>query len=526
MVMIKKLFVLLFFLFPAALFAQQREPAPPKFALVIGNGAYTYLASLANPVNDANDVAAVLGELGFSVDKVINGSLEHMETAIERLASRLSASKGAYGFIFYAGHGVQLNGENYLIPVNANIKSDHDLRIRSVSVQYMLGELNDAKNSLNVVVLDACRDNPFGWSRNAGRGLAIISDQPADSIIVFATSSGKTASDGDGRNGLFTSQLLPNLKMHDLDVNEVFKRTSADVQKVSNRQQTPNIQLQFFGTAYLGNPPAVQPPAVQPPPAIEAALKNPAAGRLEILTVTAGALQITGTDTYQIVDLPALGFYNFENILPGEYSIRMQYADGRSEYRIVNVGQSETVKLELNYVLPPAPYTAPLPDTQPQSPPLYVPSLPVQEDRPASAESPDAFLNTIGVSVGTSFSAPWVIATLHGTIASAQYVFFDLGVDFGMISGIDDVRYFSVYPFARLAFFMPFGSALRWCGGVGGGYMFSTYKFPEGGTNEGVYALDISTGFIINDIYIISYSLRTNFKSANNKIAMGIIKRF
>ena len=261
----QKLTALVFvFLLPAALFAQQRTSAaapevapqaPQKFALVIGNSNYRNLSKLDNPVNDANDISAVLQHLGFTVDKVLNGSLDQMEKAVERLKGNLRKSNGAYGFFFYAGHGVQSGGENFLIPVDANIPNENYLRNRALSVQTILDDLNDAGNGLNVVVLDACRDNPFGWSRSGTRGLAMVSRQPADSIIVYATSAGQPASDGTGRNGLFTSQLLANLATPGIDVNEIFRRTGADVAKTSGNQQVPAIYSQFFGTAYLGDIP-------------------------------------------------------------------------------------------------------------------------------------------------------------------------------------------------------------------------------------------------------------------------------
>jgi len=228
--------------------------AQQRFALVIGNENYTTIPRLVNPVNDANDIAAVLQELGFSVDIVLNGSLYEMENAVVRLRNRLSVSSDSYGFFFYAGHGVQSNGENFLIPVDASIPSEGFLRQRTVSVQSVLDELNNAGNSLNIVVLDACRDNPFSRWRGGGRGLAVIANQPADSIIVFATSAGSVADDGIGRNGLFTEHLLNNLRIPGLDVHEVFRRTGADVARTSNRTQIPAIYNQFFGNTFLGSP--------------------------------------------------------------------------------------------------------------------------------------------------------------------------------------------------------------------------------------------------------------------------------
>ncbi|MCL2834986.1 MAG: caspase family protein, partial [Treponema sp.] len=247
----KKLFTILFILLASNILPQQNVSVPQKFALVIGNGNYSTFGTLANTLNDANDMAVVLRELGFTVDKVLDGSRVQMIEAITLFKNRLSVSKHSYGFFFYAGHGLQFNGVNYLIPVNAEIPSANYLGDTSISVQTMLAELNDARNELNIIVLDACRDFPAAWNRSTNRGLAIVTGQPADSIIVFATSAGSTSADGTGRNGLFTGFLLKNLKTPGLDVSEIFKRTGADVSRASNREQIPAVYNQFFGNACL-----------------------------------------------------------------------------------------------------------------------------------------------------------------------------------------------------------------------------------------------------------------------------------
>ena len=259
----RKLLVVLFVCAATGVFAQQ------KYALVIGNGNYTSFGSLPNAVNDANDMAAALQGLEFTVDKVIDGNRAQMVEAITRLKNRISVSKNSYGFIFYAGHGVQFNGVNYLIPAKADIPSANYLGDTSISVQTMLAELNDAGNELNIVVLDACRDFPAAWSRSTNRGLTVVANQPADSIIVFATSAGSTAADGAGRNGVFTTQLLKNLKTPGLEVNELFRQTGADVSRASNRQQIPAVYNQFFGNAYLGARPVAAAPAASSAPTIQ-----------------------------------------------------------------------------------------------------------------------------------------------------------------------------------------------------------------------------------------------------------------
>ena len=425
-ILLRNIAVFGLFLFPIFLFAQQESDlaalagsytSEHKYALVIGNSNYVGMSPLANPVNDASDISAVLEHLGFTVDKVLNGSLEQMEDAVMRLKDRLSAAENSYGFFFYAGHGVQSGGENYLIPVNANIPNENAMRNRAMSVQMVLDELNDARNGLNVVVLDACRDNPFGWSRSGTRGLSIVGRQPSDSIIVYATSAGQRASDGEGRNGLFTSQLINNLATPGIEVKEVFNRTGKDVAKVSNNNQVPAIYSQFFGTAFLGNTPV----------------------DFQGYIVSPGTTVIIG---------------------------------GREK-----------------------------------------------EPEPAKFWS-------IGASVGTSFSDPWVIGTIQGTIAPLRYSFLELGVDAGFVSGVSEVGYYSIYPFAHYAFFYPFMDKVNLYAGAGGGYLMARLDAPEGNISVDTFAADVVAGALLFDMVNISYTFRTDFKNATNKVSVGYSYRF
>ena len=261
----------LFVLAAAGVFAQQ------KFALVIGNKDYTGISPLANPVNDANDMETALKGLGFTVEKVLNGNLEQMENAVLNLRRRLGGARNTYGFFFYAGHGVQAGGENYLIPINAdNIRSETQLRDRAVSLQFILDSLSEAGNELNMIVLDACRDNPFAWARSGNRGLSVVSHAPTGSNVMYATGANSTALDGAGRNGLFTGHLLNNLKTPGLSVFEVFDKTMGNVISSTNGRQHPELSLRYAGAtnAYLGqrpspgpNPPPNPQPSPQPTPA-------------------------------------------------------------------------------------------------------------------------------------------------------------------------------------------------------------------------------------------------------------------
>jgi len=324
---------LLFVLLVTTLSAQQ------KYALVIGNGAYTS-GRLANPVNDANDMTAALQSLGFTVDKVLDGNLDQIESAVMRLKNRLSVSKNSYGFFFYAGHGVQSNGVNYLIPIGAAIPSENSLRDRAVSVQWTLSELNDAGNELNIVVLDACRDNPFTWARSGSRGLAVISNQPADSIVVYATSAGSTAADGTGRNGLFTSELLKNIKTPGMEVNEIFRRTGAGVAQASDRKQIPALYSQFFGNAYLSSAPAAAPAST--------VQSSVATGNITVTSAIAGEILIDGKGTG--ISVKDGGTATITNVSTGNTEVAVKESNGAiikaPQMVMVRQGQTVTAAIE------------------------------------------------------------------------------------------------------------------------------------------------------------------------------------
>ena len=351
----KKLLVVLFIVAAAGVCAQQNAN-PQKYALVIGNGNYINTTKLNNPVNDANDMEAALRKLDFTVEKLLNASQEQMESAVLRLKRNLSRSQNSYGFLFYAGHGVQSNGENYLIPVDANIPSENHLRNRAVSVQTMLDDLNDAGNSLNIVVLDACRNNPFSWSRSGSRGLTLVNRQPADSIIVFATSAQQTASDGEGRNGLFTSQLLKNIQTPGLEVSEIFRRTGAAVSEVSGKQQIPAVYNQFFGTAYLSAAPSRPAPAPSQPVTVVSAPRlsaSSAAGSINVTSEIAGMVMIDGAEIGSRIK--AGGNITVTNVSAGATEVAVKTDDGKvtkaPQPVMVRQGQTASVSI-MEYVKP------------------------------------------------------------------------------------------------------------------------------------------------------------------------------
>ncbi|MEI7611582.1 MAG: caspase family protein [Betaproteobacteria bacterium] len=215
-----------------------------RIALVIGNGNYQYpdsLPRLANPANDAHDIAAALRGFGFEVIEKKDQSLEGMHNAVAEFSRKLGNSDAA--LFYFAGHGLQVKGQNYLIPVDAKIETEARVQYVSLNVNQILEEMENGHSRANIVMLDACRNNPISGKFRSGttRGLAPITSQPKGTVIVYATDPGNVAEDGSGRNGLFTSGLLTALKGSDLSLLGVLTRASAEVERGSEQKQTPYV---------------------------------------------------------------------------------------------------------------------------------------------------------------------------------------------------------------------------------------------------------------------------------------------
>jgi len=225
--------------------AQHRGPAQagaalytlPRQALVIGNSRYAN-SPLTNPANDAKAIADELKAGGFEVTLQIDAGRDAMLGAIDAYA-RMLAARNAVGLFYFAGHGTQLAWRNYLLPVDADIRTPDDVPARGVALNTLLQGLTQAKNPMNVIILDACRDNPFGKALPVEqKGLSQF-DAPSGSLLAYATSPGNTASDGDGANGLYTENLLRELKAPDTKIEDMFKRVRLAVRVRSQGQQIP-----------------------------------------------------------------------------------------------------------------------------------------------------------------------------------------------------------------------------------------------------------------------------------------------
>jgi tetratricopeptide (TPR) repeat protein len=208
----------------------------PRHALVVGNAAYA-TAPLLNAANDASAVAKVLEKAGFTVDLRLNASQKQLQDAVTGFGDRLKG--GGAGLFYFAGHGVQIKGRNFLMPVGSDIKREDEVPYKAVDVQQVLDKMETARNRINVVILDACRDNPFARSSRSGGGGLTQVDAPIGSVVAFATAPGSVASDGKGSNGLYTQHLLANIERPGMPIEEVFKRVRLGVRLDSNGSQVP-----------------------------------------------------------------------------------------------------------------------------------------------------------------------------------------------------------------------------------------------------------------------------------------------
>ncbi|MFZ3136184.1 MAG: caspase family protein [Thermodesulfovibrionales bacterium] len=210
-----------------------------KLALVIGCSEYNYAGVLANPLNDANSIEEKLQSLGFDVLKILNPNQKELKKIIDDFGDTLKGYD--VGLFYFAGHGVQVKGMNYLIPVDANLKTERMVEYDCVEASRVLGYMEDSKALVNIVILDACRDNPFerSWGRGVSlRGLTTM-NAPSGSLIAYSTSPGKTASDGDGVNGLYTHSLIEHIGSKQVTIMTMFQNVRKDVMTKSKNEQIP-----------------------------------------------------------------------------------------------------------------------------------------------------------------------------------------------------------------------------------------------------------------------------------------------
>ncbi len=226
--------------------------AAKRVALVIGNSDYESISRLSNPKNDALLIASTLNEVGFEVVAAIDVDRREMGRAVKKFGRALRrAGKDAVGLFYFAGHGIQAQGVNYLIPLAAQIDDEADLDLEAISASDVLRQMETAGNGLNIVILDACRNNPLkGVTRSDRRGLARIT-AVSGSLIAFSAAPGQVAFDGRGGNSPFTTALAETILLPGLAVEHVFKRVRVVVEEVTGGAQTPWEESSLRGDFYF-----------------------------------------------------------------------------------------------------------------------------------------------------------------------------------------------------------------------------------------------------------------------------------
>ncbi len=240
--------------------------AETRIALVIGNSNYSF-SPLTNPVNDATDMAETLKELGFNVFIHTDLDRKQMRQVIRKFGEKLK--KSDVGLFYYAGHGIQIKGKNFLVPISADVTSADEVEDESIDASSVLRKMETAGNPVNILILDACRNNPFARSfRSAEQGLARM-DGPVGSLIAYATSPGSVAADGSGKNGLYTKYLLEALQQPGLTIEQTFKRVRNNVRKDTDGRQIPWESSSLTGEFVFrssAQQSITKPPPPPPPP--------------------------------------------------------------------------------------------------------------------------------------------------------------------------------------------------------------------------------------------------------------------
>jgi peptide/nickel transport system substrate-binding protein len=317
--------------------AQQAEK---RVALVIGNGAYLD-SRLRNAVNDVRAMAAALKSLGFEVIARENVTQKQMQRAVAEFGRKVAG--GGVGLFYYAGHGMQVGGKNYLIPVDATIESEADVRLETVDVDVVLDQTRD--NRLNLVILDACRNNPFERRfRGGGRGLAVV-EAPVGTMIAYATAPGRVANDGDGTNGLYTSELLKAMRTPGLKVEEVFKRVRAAVARQTRNEQVPWESSSLTGDFYF-IPPADSSPALVPSLPAVTMVPRQEFGTLAVTSAVAGVE--VSLDDRTLGRTQAGTDLVISNLPVGTYQVRAKREGYKAWERNVEVVASQRIEVAID----------------------------------------------------------------------------------------------------------------------------------------------------------------------------------
>ncbi len=308
---------------------KSQDQGQSRVALVIGNAAYAE-CPLQNPANDAGDMAAVLAKCGFSVLQGQNMNRREMREAVRAFSKQLQGAD--VGLFFYAGHGLQVDGLNYLVPIGADVAEEFEVDDQCLEANYVLDAMEQSDARLNIVILDACRNDPFRRFRSKSGGLAYMR-APSGSFVAFSTAPGGVASDGpDGRNGLFTASLLKHLPTPGLRLTDVFINVGNDVFKKTKGAQEPWVNHSIRGAFFF----------------VADGLPPDAGGTLEVETEPPGASvlldnAVRGQTPQTLPDVPA-----------GQHTVRVELQGYQPQERVLRMetGRKKRLRLVLDAAAP------------------------------------------------------------------------------------------------------------------------------------------------------------------------------
>lgn len=318
--------------------------AEKRIALVIGNADYSELGRLKNPINDAKLMARTLRNLGFDVAERLDADQASMKKAMQQFGRRIEqAGRKTISLFYYAGHGLQVNGLNYLVPINTRMQRQSDVEIEAVDAGLVLRQMEDAGSRVNIVILDACRNNPLSRGlRSTSRGLAIM-PAPGGSLIALSTAPGDVAVDGEGENSPYTEALAQAMQEPGLSVEEVFRRVRKRVYETTSSRQTTWEESSLFDPFYFS-------------PAAAAGNAAPSEPQADASAVVEARLpkQAPRTSTAPSVDIPtappAMALQDISGKWKGQY--QCQYEEIGFSLNITDNGDDAIVAIFEFYPLP------------------------------------------------------------------------------------------------------------------------------------------------------------------------------
>lgn len=309
-----------------------------KVALVIGNASYADVP-LRNPVNDATDLASTLRNLGFTVTLRTNLNKQSMESAVNTFKDAVSS--GDVALFYYSGHGMQVSGSNYLIPVGEVISDETDVKYKAVDAQYVMDKLQWSGASVNIIILDACRDNPFRGARTQTKGFVAV-NAPQGTVIAYSTAPNMVALDGSGRNSPYTSNLIACIQKPGLEIMEVFREVRKNVVRETSNRQTPWESTSLLDPFSLtGMVP--KPATVQSNPTVTEERAIIQYGKAEITTEIVGALYVDGTYQKQV---SANTLFTVNNLAEGIHTIKI--SGDETVEKSIHVAPNQTAHLTID----------------------------------------------------------------------------------------------------------------------------------------------------------------------------------